>query len=238
MPSTSCNSLSQQGRDQVRQMVAHASEPIAPFWPMRTMIAQNPIHGLEYLPFDLAVRKGRHLLGGNGYLPNEEYRQFYRDGRITPQSLDRALARVGPRPERHDSLQKGKRQVTAQDVWQVHLLFGLEPLDPSLFEWAWTEDGASKRFRPDLPEETRKRIIERTIHECEQCRNHPEEAYLTNLWNSTLAVLNLSDSHVAHQSSENPHPKATENEQGLYTFPFRINEQSVIGWIVYRVRGW
>ena len=49
------------------------------------------------------------------------------------------------------------------------------------------------RFRQDLPEESKKRIIERTIKECEQCRDYPEEAYLTNLWKSTLSALGLSD---------------------------------------------
>ena len=83
MNTISVKPLSPQDRDQIRQIVLNASEPIAPFWPMRTMVAQNPLHGLEYLPFDQAVRKGKDLLGGNGYLANEEYRQFFRNGRIT-----------------------------------------------------------------------------------------------------------------------------------------------------------
>ena len=99
--------LTDEAREQVRQVVLEASEPIAPFWPMRTMVAQNPIHGLEYLPFDQAVRKGKHLLGGQGYLANEEYQQFYRDGRITQDSLKQAFQRVGPRQETHHSIQIG-----------------------------------------------------------------------------------------------------------------------------------
>ena len=91
MSTISLKSLSPEDRDQVRQIVLNASEPIAPFWPMRTMVSQNPIHGLEYLPFDQAVRKGKDLLGGNGYLANGEYRQFYRNGRITQESFERAL---------------------------------------------------------------------------------------------------------------------------------------------------
>ena len=89
MTTTSMHTLSQEERDRLRETVARASEPIPPFWPMQIMVAQNPMHGLEYLPFDEAVRKGKHLLGGNGYLPNEEYRQFYRAGRITSENLNR-----------------------------------------------------------------------------------------------------------------------------------------------------
>ena len=95
MSTISVHPLSLEDRDQVRQIVLNASEPIAPFWPMRTMVAQNPLHGLEYLPFDQAVRKGKELLGGNGYLANEEYRQFYQSGRITKESFKRAFSRVG-----------------------------------------------------------------------------------------------------------------------------------------------
>ena len=44
-------------RDQVRQLALDAREPITLFWSMRSMVAQNPRHDLEYLPFDQAVRK-------------------------------------------------------------------------------------------------------------------------------------------------------------------------------------
>ena len=49
---------------------------MAQFWPMKRFVHHNPIHGLEHLPFDRAVREAQHLLGGNGYLSNREYRQL------------------------------------------------------------------------------------------------------------------------------------------------------------------
>ena len=66
MNTISMKPISPQDRDQIRQIVLDASEPIAPFWPMRSMVAQNPLHGLEYLPFDQAVRKARTSLGEMG----------------------------------------------------------------------------------------------------------------------------------------------------------------------------
>ena len=142
--------LSTAERDQIRQVVQEASEPIAPFWPMRTMVAQNPIHGLEYLPFDEAVRQGKDLLGGNGYLPNEEYRQFYREGRITTESVQRALARVGPRPESRDPIKIGNLLLSARDIWQWHLVVGFEELEPVLLQWEFSGGGATQQFRSDL----------------------------------------------------------------------------------------
>ena len=42
----------------IRTMVYVAGEPIPFFWPMRSFIHHNPLHGLEHLPFDKAVALG------------------------------------------------------------------------------------------------------------------------------------------------------------------------------------
>ena len=159
--------FSSEERDQIRQIVFNASEPIAPFWPMRTMVAQNPLHGLEYLPFDQAVRKGKKLLGGNGYLENKEYRQFYQNGRITKESFKRAFSRVGPRSDGQVPIEIGNKKLTSEDVWQLHLLFDFEDLPLSLLEWELNGGGATKKFRKDLSEESRNKIIAETIKEYE-----------------------------------------------------------------------
>ena len=203
MSTISVKPLSTEARDQIRQIVLNASEPIAPFWPMRTMVAQNPLHGLEYLPFDQAVRKGKDLLGGNGYLDNEEYRQFYRSGRITKESFKRAFFRVGPCSDDQVTIEVGSRKVSSKDVWQLHLLFGFEELPLPLLEWELSSDGSAKQFRQDLSEESRKKILKQTNKESEQYREYLEKVYVTNLWESVLATFGLSDSQASSQMSEN-----------------------------------
>ncbi|GJL66316.1 MAG: hypothetical protein NPIRA05_12870 [Nitrospirales bacterium] len=194
------------------------------------MVAQNPIHGLEYLPFDEAVRKGQKLLGGHGYLPNQEYRQLYHQGRITPASLEQAFTRVGPRQDKHESIHIGSRRITAKEVWRLHLTFGIEALEPALQEWEFNGGSATQQFRHDLLEESQTRIIERTIKECEQCREYPEKAYLTNLWKSTLSSLALHDALSDPHSPLKANLHASEN-----LFPsidITLPDQQTIGdWI-------
>ena len=48
----------------IRSTIQVAAEPISFFWPMRTFIHHNPLHGLEHLPFDLAVKEGKRLFHG------------------------------------------------------------------------------------------------------------------------------------------------------------------------------
>ena len=225
--------LSQEERTHLRHIIEEASEPIAPFWPMKTFIAQNPIHGLEYLPFDQAVRKAKHLLGGNGYLANEEYRQFYREGRITEDGVRRAFERVGPHEDKQYDIQVGSRQITARDVRRLHLLFGLEALEPALLTWEFTGIGATRRFRHDLSEESKQRIIQRTIEECELCRAYPEEAYLTNLWKSVLSALGLSEpATFDHFSSPQSQPQTQTSEEAPRSLQISLPAQRTMSdWV-------
>ncbi len=57
MDTNSTKSFSPEDRDQVRQLALDAREPTTLFWPMRSMVTQNPRHELECLHFDQAVRK-------------------------------------------------------------------------------------------------------------------------------------------------------------------------------------
>lgn len=84
-------SLSLGMKAQIRSMIFVAGEPIPFFWPMRSFIHHNPLHGLERLPFAEAVEEGRRLFHGTGFLPRETYRQYYRDGKISHAALTSSI---------------------------------------------------------------------------------------------------------------------------------------------------
>jgi uncharacterized protein YbcC (UPF0753/DUF2309 family) len=120
-------------RMELRGLIRLSSEVIAQYWPMRTFVHHNPLHSLEYLPFDETVERGRRLLGGNGYLSGETYRAYVREGRITLRHLDAALAPLVR--EAHVGL--GPRRVSHGAVLRACLTEGLcapveEPFDALL----------------------------------------------------------------------------------------------------------
>jgi uncharacterized protein YbcC (UPF0753/DUF2309 family) len=78
-----------------------AGEVIARYWPMRTFIHHNPLHGLERLHFDEAVKRGTQLFSGRGYLSNEIFRRYVKHGRI-PEDL-RARAFLHSYDHRQDA---------------------------------------------------------------------------------------------------------------------------------------
>ncbi len=83
----------------IRAMVHVAGEAIPFFWPMRTFIHHNPLYGLEHLPFHEAIKEGRRLFHGRGYLPRAMYQQYLGEGKIDQERFSEQVAQfLGGQP--------------------------------------------------------------------------------------------------------------------------------------------
>lgn len=110
-------------RMQLRGLVRLSSEIIAHYWPMRTFIHHNPLHHLESLDFKEALKQGQQLLGGEGYLSNRIFREYFRTGRILPENVDAVLKPLAQ--DKYVTL--GNRQLTHFEVLRAHLLNEISP---------------------------------------------------------------------------------------------------------------
>jgi uncharacterized protein YbcC (UPF0753/DUF2309 family) len=122
-------------RMELRGVVRLAGEVIAKYWPMRTFIHHNPLHGLEYLPFHEAVRRGQKFLGGRGYLSGATFRASLRSGRLSLRHLDEALKPLA----RDKAITFGSCRIAHREVLRACLTHGLcaathEPLGALLYD--------------------------------------------------------------------------------------------------------
>ncbi len=76
---------------ELHELVERSSEVIAHYWPMTGFVHHNPLHDLVAFRFQEAIRISRRFTGGRGYLPNEQYRELVKSGRISSQHLDAAV---------------------------------------------------------------------------------------------------------------------------------------------------
>ena len=176
--------ISEVDRGRLVSAIALAGEAVASFYPMRTFIHHNPLHGLEHLPFDAAVRKARSLTGGRGYLDNEEYRRMLAGGDIRAEDLARAIERlefagIDPRKERVF----GGRRVRVLDVVASHVAFGIGALEPAAFR-ARVRERALLRLFPDLPPDRRARLLAASAGKT------PEEV-ASGIWSAVLLALGI-----------------------------------------------
>ena len=85
-------SLSLGEKLKIRATVYVAGEPIPFFWPMRSFIHHNPLHGLEHLPFPDAVARGEELFKARGFLPRHRYQRYLAEGGVDPERLAAEVA--------------------------------------------------------------------------------------------------------------------------------------------------
>jgi hypothetical protein len=76
------------------------------------------------MPFEQAIRRAGDLYGIRGVLDEEAFRRFYRDGRITDNDLDRALAHRFPNLANGEELRLGERVVSPLEFLRADLLHG------------------------------------------------------------------------------------------------------------------
>lgn len=152
-------------RQSLRSKVMHAAHLIHEQGPISTFVHTNPLHSLEHLPFEEAVATAERMLGGRGYLPNEEFRRLYHRGRITDQDLAEALGAQRSFDAAESVTAEGGRVISAQEVARLHLLHGIEALDPAHLSWQVHHEHATRRLRPDLPSEAKTAILTKALTE-------------------------------------------------------------------------
>ncbi len=108
-------------RMHVRGLIRQGSEIIAYHYPMRTFVHHNPLHGLEDLTFEEALREGTRSLGAKGYLPIAQYREYYKNGRIKESDIDNVLSAY----VEDKKITIAGREVTHFDVLKSHLISGM-----------------------------------------------------------------------------------------------------------------
>jgi uncharacterized protein len=111
---------SESQRIELRSLVNLSCELISHFWPMKTFIHHNPLHGLEHLTFENAIKEGERFLRGHGYLSNSEYRKYFQQGRISEDSINEALKDVS----HNATISIGDRKISHREILRAALIHG------------------------------------------------------------------------------------------------------------------
>lgn len=196
-------------------LIEEAAEPVSQFWPMKGYVSHNPIMGLEHLPFDEAVNHAKGLFGADGYLPVSEYRALHQSGRITTESVDREIARLGPKDSASVSVQSGT--LSAAEIQKLHFLHGIDAIEPALLEWQLTSNGALQHARAGAKTTTN----------------------LDSLWQAVLSVLNLdSDSKNDEEIQESNNIVELPFRHTLSDWLDELTNSSIVSTIDQHVIKW
>ncbi|HTJ54446.1 MAG TPA: DUF2309 domain-containing protein [Nitrosospira sp.] len=146
-------------REQLTEALNHLDHVLPGQAPILDFVHHNTLHGFQHLPFEEALAEFEALTGISGYLPEAQSRVFYRQGRINDDDISAALAH-DKALEAEQALCKVKdRTITRGDLYRIALLFDLQPLTASQFNWQIEELNALDSVQADVPAEIRKRVL-------------------------------------------------------------------------------
>ena len=121
---------SESQRMELRALIRLASEIIAYYWPMRTFVHHNPLHGLEDLPFEQAAQMAQRWRGGNSFLSGDVFRDYVRAGRILPRHVDASLKPLALSQQ----VKLGIREINHLDVLRACLLGDTSTPPPDMLD--------------------------------------------------------------------------------------------------------
>ncbi|MFK7916688.1 MAG: putative inorganic carbon transporter subunit DabA [Ilumatobacter sp.] len=116
-------------RSRIRADIARASNVIAPTWPLTSVVAVNPLGGLEQLGFEGAAAVAREQLRGRTYLTMEDYQRDHARGLTSLGDLRWAFRSQFIEACAMAPVQVGGRSIAANDIIEADMLHSPEPAD-------------------------------------------------------------------------------------------------------------
>ncbi len=187
-------------REQLRNL-AHRLEHVLPAQaPIKDFVHHNTLHGYQHLHFTQAVSAARQLTGASAYLPEERFREFYAQGRISRADLESALREASGLDTAAELARAPGRTVTLGEVALASLLYPVKHLSRSQLKWQVEENRALCAFQPNVAEEARSRLL----------GDAGEAAAVGELWAACVETLGLE--HASLHPEELLEPSSDPGE--------------------------
>ena len=149
--------------------------------PIKDFVHRNILQGLEQQEFTEALQTVNKSIGARGFMPIEDYRGYYQQGRINDHDLSTVL-------DNDESLQPTKQipccEIKALDIYKIAMRYPLKSLTSCQFLWQTTEKDILNQPQANLDPIIKKKYQQK-------------KESIQLLWQACLTELGLSH-HLLH----------------------------------------
>jgi hypothetical protein len=174
-------------RAHIKASIKHMEHVLPGQAPIQDFVHHNTLHGYQHLAFPEALKQSHDLTGAQGYISIEQFRDYYRAGRVTDADITSVL------DERQDLdhgqlLFKSPQQTTyLRDVYITALTQPLHSITGCQLHWQIDELDALHSFQAEVAPESRQRLL----HAADGDGLKTESAAIADLWSACLVALGL-----------------------------------------------
>jgi len=125
----------QQRRQQLTEILQHLDHVLPGQGPILDFVHHNTLHGYQFMPFAEALETAENLTGFCGYLPEQDYRRFYQQGRIDDSNLSAAFAFYPGLQAEQIVCELDGLSITRELLYRTALQVDLSALTCSQLQW-------------------------------------------------------------------------------------------------------
>ncbi|OQX41713.1 MAG: DUF2309 domain-containing protein, partial [Candidatus Sedimenticola endophacoides] len=170
-------------REQLRHAIEHFAHVLPSQAPIKDFVHHNTLHGFQHLSFFEALKAAHEVTGAYGYLPPEQFRRLYDQGRIDDSDLDYALQADRTLEAERPIAVLGESTLRRRDIYMACLRYPFRPVTGCQLNWQQEEKNAFCAFQEDLPAQRRRLLLERS--------GSGESETIAALWSACLEQLGL-----------------------------------------------
>ncbi len=175
-------------RQQLRDAIGRFDHRLPSQAPIRDFVHHNTLHGFEHLPFPEALARAEQITGASGYLPEEQFQAFYRQGRISRDDMLQVLSNT-PDLDADEPLWKGEMPTLyRRDLYIAALCYPIKRVTGCQLVWQIEEMKALTSFQEDVGEEERERLLATA----RGFGLEDEDEVIADLWSACLESFDLS----------------------------------------------
>lgn len=126
-------------REHIVQALHHLDHILPAQAPILNFVHHNTIHGFQHLPFEEALAQFEKLTGIEGYLPDNQHRKFYEQGRIDDSDLFAALSANANLQSDDVFCELLNRKIYRKELYRLAMLFDFSAISASQFIWQTQE---------------------------------------------------------------------------------------------------
>jgi uncharacterized protein len=153
------NSTSLSSRELVKRALAHLDHVLPAQAPIQDFVHHNTLHGYQHLPFEEALEEAEKLTGICAYHPEDKNREFYRQGRINDDDLTASFAKKPTLNHEEVVCNLDGKVIYRKDIYQIALLYDLQAISLSQFNWQIEELAMLDTVQIDVPDNIRKDLL-------------------------------------------------------------------------------
>ena len=188
-------------REHLLGIIEHLDHILPGQAPIKDFVHHNTLHGYQHLPFEEALKSAHAVTGHYGYMSQQEFVAYFKEGRITKADLLYVINEDSSLNSDDTWWQANDHTISKAELIYTAMRYGKEGISTGRLNWLIEEKQVLSRVNASCSPVIRQQLIQSAASESEA---------VSQLWAACLDVLNIKHDPMHPEDVEELSPELAE----------------------------